>query len=151
MRGDSPRGGGVGGWWWLTGRSPRQKQSWMSASAFQEGSLNLILGGGVRVRVGGWVGVSWVRSGDNTNPSVAQAPRLTRLLGHQIFGEMEGITHPLPHPHLHPEQICWKYSGSGTELDLSQGCRLFFPQVLFSATQRKQVAGYAPDASLCPG
>lgn len=48
----------------LIGRSPRQKQSWMSTSAFREGSLNLTPGKG-GVWVGAERGVSRASSGDN--------------------------------------------------------------------------------------
>lgn len=59
--------------------------------------------------------------------SVAQTPQ-TQILGCQLFGEMEGTEHfgNTSFPHLHLEQIGWKHSGLGPELDLSFGRRPFF-------------------------
>lgn len=121
----------------LIGRSPHQKQSWMSASAVWEGSLNSILGKGGG---GGWRGClpGLVRRQHTSQCCSGSAA--------EISGQVEGTEHlsNTSFPHLHPGQIDWKCSVSGPELDLSYGRRLFFFQVLLSATQRKQSAGSAP-------
>lgn len=81
-----------------------------------------------------------------------QTPQ-TQILGCQLFGEMEGTEHfgNTSFPHLHLEQIGWKHSGLGPELDLSYGRRPFFFQVLSPATGGSKSMGSAPARSLCAG
>lgn len=55
-----------------------------------------------------------------------------------------------PYPHLYPEQICWKSSGSGNKGDLLYRCWFFF-QGVSSASQRKINMGRAPVIFHCPG
>lgn len=126
----------------LIGRSPHQKQSWMSASAVWEGSLNSILGKGGG---GGWRGClpGLVRRQHTSQCCSGSAA--------EISGQVEGTEHlsNTSFPHLHPGQIDWKCSVSGPELDLSYGRTFFFSGSLISNPEEAKRRVCA--SSFCPG
>lgn len=141
MRGDSPLWGGL---------------DWKKSPPESPGCRLCLSGGKSDLHPGGWGGgakrgVFRAWSGDNPSECCLSSAADTALGVSDTSGRWREHLNSTSSSHLHPELICWKCSGSGTELDPVLWCRLFFPQVLSSATQRKQSTGYASAPSLHPG
>lgn len=103
----------------------------MFTSVFQKGSLNLTLGVGW-----GWgteVGsVRWQHRKCRPGSTAVDGFWGVRCLGRQ---REQSTSKRHPYSHLHPEQVCWKFSGSGNESDLCRGVDLFFFPLRFSQQQ----------------